>query len=113
MNLNDSKFLVEALVRWADTNLQSLFILNSGDLKRGLILLRQDMRAGLVRFWVQETDFQGQRAFRQRFAEDQTMEQADAYVQRELKRDQDLWVLIHECSDGNLPPILTRVQASL
>ena len=78
-----------------------------------LCFLFADFLLGPAPFWVQETDFQGQRAFRQRFAEDQTMEQADAYVQRELKRDQDLWVLIHECSDGNLPPILTRVQASL
>ena len=102
----DSRFLIEILVRWANENLVDLIVQKRGHETRGLILLRQNLGTDLVRLWVQENDEAGSPTFRQRFEQDQTFEQADAYVERELIRDDDLWIVVCENSDGVLPKVL-------
>jgi len=112
MTFENAEFFVQTLVRWADAHVKSIFVLHRGHRERGLLLLRQDLRGGLSRFWVQETGAEGQVQFRRRFAEDQTPEAAQAYVDRERARDEDLWVLILEDSDGTLPPVFQAVPSS-
>ena len=107
MAFSSTKFLVEVLVQWADQNLQTLFIAHKGDHERGLILLYQELKSGRVRLWVEETSDLGVRAFGQRFSEDKTPEDAKAYIERERNRDEDLWVVVFENSNGNLPEVLT------
>ena len=104
--MDKTKFFIEVLTRWADMNLQPMFVRNQGDTLRGLILIYQELNNQLVRIWVQETDEFGNRVFRRRFDKDITQEEADNFVDREVTRDEDLWIVIFESSGGDLPPVL-------
>ena len=106
---DSTDFIVESLVRWADQNLLHLTVAHKGDRTRGLILLHQELRGGGHRFWVQRRDELGHRAFTRRFSEDVTTEDANAFVKREISRDDDLWVLVLEQSDGTLPPVVSEI----
>ena len=110
MGFELTSFWVEVLVRWADGNSQNLFALKKGDADRGLILLRQDMKNGKVRIWVQTFNQDQESCFRRQFAEDLDKETAEEFVKREVAIDDDLWVIVMENSNGHLPPILKPFQ---
>ena len=104
--MNSSQFFVQALVRWADQNLKTVTVTMKGDRDRGVIYLQQELDAGLVRLWVQRRADHDTVVFERRFSEDQTATVVADFIARERQRDEDLWLLVEERSDGSLPPIL-------
>lgn len=106
--LNTPSFYISALVRWSNENLHSAYVVNKGDPERGLILISQPMlSSSLVRIWVQQTGDDGLPSWRQRFDEDQDSDAAASFIERELQRDEDLWVIEIEGTQGDLPSVLT------
>ncbi len=103
-----ARFTIDALLKWSVLEAQSLMVLNKGDSQRGLILLQQELRTGASKIWIQETNERGVRVFRPRHGDPMSPDQAQAFIERELGRDSDLWVVIHERSDGTLPPVLQQ-----
>lgn len=113
MSFQTAKFTIQSLVRWSQDALEPLVVLHKGDDTRGLILLQQHLRDGKVRLWVQETGIDGLPQWRRRFEDDQEETEAEAFVERELSRDEDLWVVVLESSDGVLPSVLQLAKSEL
>ena len=90
-----------------------VLVLHKGDAMRGLITLQQQLSDGKVRTWIQETDLDGLPKWRRRFTEDQKFPEAAAYIERERRCDEDLWVLVMDISDGALPPVLQPAKLAL
>ncbi len=103
-----ARFTIDALLRWSAQEAQSVLVLHKGDAHRGLILLQQELGTGASKIWIQETNEIGVRAFRPRHGDHMPAGEAQAFIERELGRDSDLWVVVHERSDGNLPAVLQR-----
>jgi len=113
MSFQTAKFTIQSLVRWSQEALTSLVVLHKGDETRGLITLQQHLTDGKVRFWVQETDMDGLVQWRRRFEEDQEEAVATDYIERERSRDEDLWVVVMDSSNGVLPPVLQQAKSDL
>ena len=100
-------FYISALIRWADEALVSAYVRHRGDPERGLILIGQVGKDQSVWVWVQGSDEEGVPCWRLRFDAAQGSEAADAYMERERARDEDLWIVELESEGPNLPPVLT------
>lgn len=103
---DSSRFLVDSIIKWAALEAETIVVSNKGENERGLILIKQELCSGLIRIWVQTRDINDNLTFTRRFHEDQTQDFADAFIEREVQRDEDLWVLVQERSSGSLPDIL-------
>ena len=97
-----TKLWVDALVRRAQLDGVSAFILQRGDEERGDIVLKIADLQGGARVFVPRTSMEGTRVFvdleSQNVGPDEAS--ADAYIQRVRARDQDLWVIEIEDRDA-------------
>ena len=84
-----------------DATLQTLsergvfyYVLQRGEKGSGVILLKVSDRTGRCRLVMQQRDLEGEMQWMAALAEEQVNEaDADAYIQRSVSRDPDLWVI--------------------
>ncbi len=97
-----TKLWVDALVRRAQLEGASVFVVQRGDEERGDVVLKIADLQGGARVFVPRTSMQGTRVFvdleSQSVGPDEAS--ADAYVQRVRDRDRDLWVIEIEDRDA-------------
>ena len=105
MNLFSPTFTLSALTKWADSSLIPLYVLHRGDPDRGLILIHGQGLDHMSVLWVQGSDSAGNVGWRKRFPAAISQSEASSYIDRERKRDEDLWVIELE-NHPDLPPIL-------
>ena len=92
---------VDALVRRAQVEGASAFILQRGEESRGDVLLKVATLSGEARAYVPRTSMEGTRVFVDLVAQGVGPEEAevDAYVRRAKDRDRDLWIIEIEDRD--------------
>ena len=90
-----TKIWVDALVRRAQLEGASAFILQSGDEERGDIVIKVADLSGGARIYVPRTSMDGTRVFVDLQSQDVGPDEpsADAYIERVRTRDRDLWVI--------------------
>jgi len=97
-----TKLWVDALVRRAQLEGASAFVLQRGDAERGDIALKVADLRGEARVYVPRTSMEGARVFVDLEAQNVGPDEAsaDAYIQRVRTRDRDLWVIEIEDRDA-------------
>ena len=97
-----TKLWVDALVRRAQLEGASAFVLQRGDEERGDIALKVADLRGEARVYVPRTSMEGARVFVDLEAQNVGPDEAsaDAYIQRVRTRDRDLWVIEIEDRDA-------------
>jgi len=87
---------------WLDAQLRPLagqgifyYIANRGEKNSGLVLLKLNGLAGEVKLLIQQRDFETNQMGWAAALSQETVEEgeADAYIQRAVDRDPDLWVI--------------------
>jgi hypothetical protein len=98
-----TEFWVQAQLRRLGTQGTGAYLLRRGDTERGTVLIRLADRAG-VRILIQVRDLDGKLAW-MGVKDGAVMSDADAnaYVDRAVTRDSDLWVIEVETRDGENP----------
>lgn len=103
-----TKLWVDALLRRAQLEGASAFILQRGDAERGDVVLKVADLSGGAHVFVPRTSMEGTRVFvdleSQNVGPDEAS--ADAYIQRVRDRDPDLWVI--EIEDRGARHFLTE-----
>ena len=81
------------------------YFIQKGNPSSGLLLLKLNGLKGHVRLLVQERDFMEDTLVWANALDEETVEEskADAYIQRAISRDPDLWVLEIEGTEMNNP----------
>ena len=97
-----TKVWVDALVRRAQVEGASAFILQRGEESRGDVIVKVADLSGGARAYVPRTSMEGTRVFVDLAAQGIGPEEpdVDAYVSRAKYRDRDLWVIEIEDRDG-------------
>ena len=97
-----TKTWVDALVRRAQIEGASAFILQRGDASRGDVLLKVADLQGGAQAYVPRTSMEGARIFVSLESQSVGPDEAsvDAYVQRARARDRDLWIVEIEDRDA-------------
>ena len=91
---------VSALIRRVELAGSYATVARKGDPRAGAVLVRTiDRRAGRVRLYAEATRADGQRVW-MRPAKAEQEADLDAYVERALRIDPDLWVVEIEDADG-------------
>jgi len=97
---------------WVDAHLAHLtttgtfyYFIQKGNTASGLVLLKLNGLKGKVRVLVQERDFMEDKLVWVSAMDKETVEEreADAYIQRAIARDPDLWALEIEDEDMKNP----------
>ena len=90
-----TKVWVEALVRRAQVEGASAFILQRGDASRGDVLLKVADLSGGAHAYVPRTSMEGARVFVNLVSQNVGPDEAsvDDYVRRARARDSDLWIV--------------------
>ncbi|MEZ5813348.1 MAG: DUF1491 family protein [Alphaproteobacteria bacterium] len=81
------------------------YFIQKGNPSSGLILLKLNGLKGQVRLLTQQRDFMEDTLIWTNALDEETVEEskADAYIQRAISRDPDLWVLEIEDTEMNNP----------
>ncbi len=97
-----TKVWVDALVRRAQVEGASAFILQRGEESRGDVIVKVADLSGGARAYVPRTSMEGTRVFVDLAAQGIGPDEpdVDAYVGRAKDRDRDLWVIEIEDRDG-------------
>lgn len=91
---------VSALIRRAELGGAFATVARKGDPRAGAVLVKTvDRRGGEVRLYAEATRSDGQRVW-MRPARGEQESDLDAYVERALRIDPDLWVVEIEAQDG-------------
>jgi hypothetical protein len=91
---------VSALIRRAEQGGAFATVARKGDPRAGAVLVRTiDRRSGQVRLYAEATRADGERIW-MRPARSEEEADLDAYVERALRVDPDLWVVEIEDADG-------------
>ena len=103
-----TKLWVDALVRRAQLDGASAFVLQRGDEERGDVVLKIADLQGGARVYVPRTSMEGTRVFVDLESQSVGPDEAsvDAYIQRVRTRDRDLWVI--EIEDQEARHFLTE-----
>ncbi len=93
---------VDALLRRVSVGGASGFVLQRGDAERGNVLIKVSTLNKNAMVFTPRTDMDGERAFVDMALEGLASEEPeiDAYLEREMRRDADLWVVEIEDRDG-------------
>lgn len=91
---------VSALIRRAELGGAFATVARKGDPRAGAVLVKTlDRRSGATRLYAEATGADGGRIW-MRPAKAEAEAELDAYVERALSRDPDLWVVEIEARDG-------------
>jgi hypothetical protein len=91
---------VGALIRRAELGGAFAVVARKGDPRAGAVLVKTlDRRSGQARLYAEATGADGGRVW-MRPAKTEQETELDAYVERALRRDPDLWVVEIEAHDG-------------
>ena len=97
---------------WVDAQLRPLngkgifyYIYNKGEQNSGIVLLKLNGMQGQCRLLIQQRDFETDKMGWVPALAEETVDEseADAYIQRAVSRDPDLWVIEIEDQDMNNP----------
>ncbi len=89
-----SSLFVSAELKRCEGLFISGVILHKGDEERGLILIKKFVTGSGARIYTQSRNEQGELGWQQPLGEDWLEEpKADAYIARQRKFDEDLWVI--------------------
>lgn len=106
-----AKLWVQAHIRQCQSQGMMAMVVHSGDPDAGSLLLKVNQFAQGCAVYVPVTDMDGNRAWMRALRDDKADERAcDSYIQREISRDSDLWVLEIEDYKGSYgldAPLLT------
>ncbi|MEO0608573.1 MAG: DUF1491 family protein [Pseudomonadota bacterium] len=93
---------VDALLRRAQVDGASAFVLQRGEASRGDVLIKVADLAGSARAYVPRTSMEGDRIFIDLAGQGVGPDErdVDAYVDRAKGRDRDLWIIEIEDRDG-------------
>ncbi len=93
---------VDALMRRAQLEGASVFVLQKGDASRGDILIKVASLNGAARALVPRTNMDGERVFVDLIAQNIGPEEhaVDEYIARARDRDRDLWIVEIEDREG-------------
>jgi GMP synthase (glutamine-hydrolysing) len=99
-----TKFWVDALLRRGGLLGLALFVVKKGDEEAGALLLKQNFLGSGFTVLAQTLSEHGEKAwFRATGSDPISEEQANAYINRQVSRDSDLWVIEIEDKEGRLP----------
>lgn len=91
---------VGALIRRAELAGAFATVIRKGDARAGAVLVKVvDRRAGVARLYAEATCGDGERVWMQPTASDQEAD-LDAYVERSLRIDPDIWVVEIDDREG-------------
>ncbi len=101
-----SGFWLKAQLRQCDQACLPAFIVRRGDEDAGQILIKHNRLGRGCEIWARRFDGDGQRVWMvvSGGAEPESERQCDAYIEREVDIDPDLWVLEIEDIDGVYKP---------
>ena len=89
-----TRFWVMAMIRRCSIDGQSAMVVRKGDEDRGAVLLKVNRFDNGCTVWTQARDLDGAPAWMRGTGPDPVAEPAaDAYVERQVARDPDLWVI--------------------
>lgn len=93
---------VDALMRRAQVEGASAFVLQRGEASRGDVLIKVADLGGSARAYVPRTSMEGDRIFTDLAAQGVGPDESDvdAYLERAKTRDRDLWIIEIEDRDG-------------
>jgi len=97
---------IQALIRHCDVIMLPVAILNRGDADSGAIILKLNSMDGNCDLLTQTRDDEGNLVW-MRPKSDQSLpeNQVDEYINRQIKRDPDLWVVEIEDFSGKFIPV--------
>ena len=92
----------DALLRRADVEGASAFVLQRGEASRGDVLIKVANMAGIAHAYVPRTSMEGDRVFVDLAGQGVGPDEADvdAYLVRAKARDRDLWIIEIEDREG-------------
>jgi hypothetical protein len=97
-------FLVSATLRRCHSENTPAFLVRRGDAERGTILLKLNRLAGGIELWSQIRNLDGEVSWLQALQAQAVGEsEANAYVEKAIGRDPDLWVVEVEDRAGRNP----------
>ncbi|MGQ0675419.1 MAG: DUF1491 family protein [Rhodospirillales bacterium] len=100
-----TRLVVQALVRRCSFAGLSAVVARRGDEERGAMLLKVNRFEAGVTVWTQTRTPDGQAAWMRGTGADPVAETvSDAYVERQVKRDPDLWVIEIEDRQARFTP---------
>lgn len=100
-----TRLMVQALVRRCYVADMPAVALRKGDEERGAIMLKVNCFAAGCTVWTQTRTMDGAPAWMRGTGAELVPEQtADAYVERQVQRDPDLWVVEIEDRHGRFAP---------
>ena len=89
-----TRLWVMAVIRRCSVDGQSAMVVRKGDEDRGAVLLKVNRFDNGCTVWTQTRDLDGAPAWMRGTGKDPVAEpEADAYVERQVRRDPDLWVI--------------------
>jgi hypothetical protein len=96
-----TRIWVQALIRRAEINGASAFVARKGEADAGAVVVKVSLLNGMATVWASSYGRDGERRWI-RGAGDAPVPDADAeaYIQRAVARDSDLWVLEVEDREG-------------
>jgi len=100
-----TKLWVEGILHNLTMQAVHYYYIQKGDPKSGMLMVKLNDLEGNVRLLSQQRDFESDELLWMDVLEKETVEEskADAYIQRAIARDPDLWVLEIEDPDMNNP----------
>ncbi len=101
-----AKVMVQALLRQCGVDLLSAYVIRRGDEGAGAVLIKRvSSRSSCVVFQTVYGD-SGRRQWIQATGDVPVMEaDADAFIERQVRYDEDVWVVEVEASESWVPPL--------
>jgi hypothetical protein len=88
-----SEIYIQALVRRVYGVQAAAYIVRRGDSDAGNVFIRVNQLAGCSGVLTMFTDMSGERGWRVALGQETVDAEVDAFLQREIERDPDLWVV--------------------
>ncbi|MGO1118569.1 DUF1491 family protein [Rhodovibrionaceae bacterium A322] len=93
-----------AALRQCNDRGQHAYVLNKGEQNGGLVLLKLVYGRSLAALYIQQRDLDGNLGWMSVLKSDDAPEsEADAYIERAVQRDPDLWVVEIEAPPSDFP----------
>lgn len=93
-------FWVDALIRRAESGLAAAYVIRRGDEHAGAVLVKVVQSRQVCRLYVPQRDEMGERIWVPHSREASGEDEIDAYCQRRVRSDPDLWIIEIEDRQG-------------